>query len=126
MRSPAVAVASPRGCCSFSAVLGAIFGGRPKPSAPDAWPVRFIDVAAEPACVTPRVYGGVDRKRFIIETNGAGVALLDYDDDGWLDALVLSGTRLEEDDARDDARGPPARRPTAGSIATAATGPSRT
>ena len=37
----------------------------------------------------PSIYGGVDRKRFIIETNGAGVALVDYDDDGWLDALVL-------------------------------------
>ena len=44
----------------------------------------------------PSIYGGVDRKRFIIETNGAGVALVDYDNDGWLDALVLSGTRLEE------------------------------
>jgi hypothetical protein len=42
------------------------------------------------------VYGGVDRKRFIIETNGAGVAFLDYDNDGWVDALVLSGTQLEE------------------------------
>ena len=42
------------------------------------------------------VYGGVDRKRFIIETNGAGVAWLDYDDDGRLDAFVLSGTRLAE------------------------------
>ena len=42
------------------------------------------------------VYGGVDRKRFIIETNGAGVALIDDDNDGWLDALMLSGTRLKE------------------------------
>ena len=42
------------------------------------------------------VYGGVDRKRFIIETNGSGVALVDYDNDGWLDALTLSGTRLQE------------------------------
>jgi len=42
------------------------------------------------------VYGGVDRKRFIIETNGAGVALLDYDNDGWIDALVLNGTRLKD------------------------------
>ena len=47
------------------------------------------------------MYGGIDRKRFIIETNGAGVALLDYDRDGWLDALVLSGTRLADGDRRD-------------------------
>ena len=65
------------------------------------------------ASTHPSVYGGVDRKRFIIETNGAGVALLDYDDDGWLDALVLSGTRLAEG-ARADAawpRGPGAHQP---------------
>ena len=55
-----------------------------------AWPVTFVDVAdAARASRTPSVYGGVERKRFIIETNGAGVALLDYDGDGWLDALVL-------------------------------------
>ena len=40
------------------------------------------------------IYGGVDRKRFIIETNGAGVAWIDLDDDGWVDAIVLGGTRL--------------------------------
>ena len=49
----------------------------------------------------PSIYGGVDRKRFIIETNGAGVALVDYDRDGWLDALVLSGTRLADGERRD-------------------------
>jgi len=61
-----------------------------------AWPVSLVDVAAQAGLVSPSIYGGVERKRFIIETNGAGVAFLDYDNDGWLDALVLSGTRLEE------------------------------
>ena len=73
----------------------------------------------------PVVYGGVDRKRFIIETNGSGVALVDYDNDGWLDALTLSGTRLE-DGTRSEARiAAGARRPT-GCIATSETAPSRT
>ena len=41
-----------------------------------AWPVRFVDVAQRArASREPSIYGGVDRKRFIIETNGAGVAL---------------------------------------------------
>jgi hypothetical protein len=61
-----------------------------------AWGVSLVDVAARAGLVEPSVYGGLDRKRFIIETNGAGVALLDYDNDGWLDALVLSGTRLAD------------------------------
>jgi hypothetical protein len=70
---------------------------------PADWPVSFVDVAKDAGLVHPSVYGGLERKRFIIETNGAGVALLDYDGDGWLDALVLSGTRLR-DGTREDVR----------------------
>ncbi|MGH9312384.1 MAG: CRTAC1 family protein [Vicinamibacterales bacterium] len=66
-----------------------------------AWTVAFTDIATRAGLVHPSIYGGVDRKRFIIETNGAGAALIDYDNDGWLDALVLSGTRLEEGARRD-------------------------
>jgi hypothetical protein len=61
-----------------------------------SWPVTLVDVAGRAGLREPSVYGGVDRKRFIIETNGAGVAFLDYDNDGWLDVLVLNGTRLTE------------------------------
>ena len=67
----------------------------PQPAS-EPWSVTLTDVAASSGLTHPSIYGGVDRKRFIIETNGAGVALVDYDNDGWLDALVLSGTRLEE------------------------------
>jgi hypothetical protein len=62
-----------------------------------AWPVTLTDIAQVAGLTAPSVYGAVDRKRFIIETNGAGVALVDFDRDGWLDALVLSGTRLADD-----------------------------
>jgi hypothetical protein len=69
--------------------------------AAESWSVRFTDVAARAGLRHASVYGGLDRKRFIIETNGAGVALLDYDRDGWLDALVLTGTRLADGQRRD-------------------------
>jgi enediyne biosynthesis protein E4 len=62
----------------------------------NAWSVSFVDVAERAGLRATSIYGGVDRKRFIIETNGAGVAFLDYDNDGWVDALVLSGVRLQE------------------------------
>jgi len=75
------------------------------------WSVTFTDVAAEAGLVHPSMYGGLDRKRFIIETNGSGVALVDVDDDGWLDAFVLSGTRLKEG-SREDAPFPAAEAPT--------------
>jgi enediyne biosynthesis protein E4 len=71
--------------------------GAAAPPAASQWPVTFVDVAARAGLREPSVYGGIDRKRFIIETNGAGVAFLDYDNDGWVDALVLSGTRLQAD-----------------------------
>ena len=62
----------------------------------EGWPVSLVDVASQAGLRATSVYGGVDRKRFIIETNGAGVAFFDYDNDGWTDALVLNGVRLKE------------------------------
>jgi hypothetical protein len=73
---------------------------------PPPWPVSFVDVAERAGLRFPSIYGGMEKKRFIIETNGAGAALLDYDGDGWLDAFVLSGTRLR-DGARADVSWPP-------------------
>jgi hypothetical protein len=57
--------------------------------------VTFVDVARSAGLNEPTVYGGVDKKKYIIETNGCGVAFTDYDDDGWIDILMLNGTRLE-------------------------------
>ena len=57
---------------------------------------RLTDVGREAGLTHPIVYGGVDTKRYIVEVVGCGVALLDYDNDGWLDLFVLSGTRLED------------------------------
>jgi hypothetical protein len=81
------------------------------PAGDDPWPVRLVDVAAQAGLRHASVYGGLERKRFIIETNGAGVALLDYDRDGWLDALVPSGTRLR-DGAREEVAWPRGQEPT--------------
>jgi hypothetical protein len=79
-------------------VLGlASLGGGSEPETPDPdWPVSLVDVAAKAGLHHPSVYGDLEQKRFIIETNGAGVAFVDYDNDGWVDVFVLSGTRLQE------------------------------
>jgi hypothetical protein len=42
----------------------------------------------------PIIYGGLDRKDYILETMGCGCAFLDYDNDGWLDIFILSATRF--------------------------------
>jgi hypothetical protein len=56
---------------------------------------RLTDVAKPAGLTHPIIYGGVDNKSYIIEVVGCGVAFIDYDNDGWVDLLVLSGTRLE-------------------------------
>jgi len=56
---------------------------------------HFTDVAAEAGLTFPVIYGGVKQKKYIVETVGCGVAFLDYDNDGWLDILVLCGTRMD-------------------------------
>ena len=66
-----------------------------------AWGVTFTDIASQSGLTHPTIYGGLERKRFIIETNGSGVALLDYDRDGLLDVLTLSGTRLQDGTRRE-------------------------
>jgi hypothetical protein len=56
---------------------------------------RFTDVAEAAGLRAPVVYGGIDRKSFIVETVGCGAAFLDYDNDGWLDIFLLGGTTLD-------------------------------
>ncbi|HKA17605.1 MAG TPA: CRTAC1 family protein [Blastocatellia bacterium] len=55
----------------------------------------FTDIASSAGLTDPIFYGGLDQKKYIIETNGCGVAFLDYDNDGWMDIFLLNGTRLE-------------------------------
>lgn len=56
---------------------------------------RLIDVAHEAGLREPIVYGGVEAKKYIVETMGCGCAFIDYDNDGWMDLFVLGGTRLD-------------------------------
>jgi hypothetical protein len=55
---------------------------------------RFTDIAQQAGLHAPSVYGTVDQKRHILEAVGCGIAFFDYDHDGWLDILVLGGTRF--------------------------------
>ncbi len=55
---------------------------------------RFTDVAQRAGLREPVIYGEVDTKTYIIEVVGCGAAFIDYDNDGWMDLFVPSGTRL--------------------------------
>jgi enediyne biosynthesis protein E4 len=69
---------------------------RPAPSG-RPFNAHFTDVAHEAGLRAPVIYGGVDAKKYILEANGCGCAFIDYDNDGWMDIFLLSGTRLEGD-----------------------------
>jgi len=60
---------------------------------------HFTDVAKQAGLIQPILYGGLETKSYIIEVVGAGVAFIDYDNDGWMDLFVLSGNRIEGDAA---------------------------
>ena len=68
---------------------------RPAPSG-RPFHAHFVDVAVAAGLKTPVIYGGVDSKKYILEATGCGCAFLDYDNDGWIDIFLLSGTRLAE------------------------------
>jgi enediyne biosynthesis protein E4 len=56
---------------------------------------RFTDEAQKAGLTARNVFGGVDSKKYIIETTGTGVAIFDYDNDGWPDLFVVNGTTLD-------------------------------
>jgi hypothetical protein len=55
----------------------------------------FIDIARDAGLSAVTVYGGRGTNKYLLETTGTGVALIDYDDDGWLDIFLVNGTTLE-------------------------------
>jgi hypothetical protein len=65
---------------------------RPEPVKPIA---NFTDVAEKAGLTMLDIFGGIETKKYIIETTGTGVAIFDYDNDGWPDIFLVNGTRLE-------------------------------
>jgi enediyne biosynthesis protein E4 len=58
-------------------------------------PVVFEDVARQAGLTTWHNTNGTPQKRFIVEAKGSGVCLLDYDNDGWLDIYLVSGSTFD-------------------------------
>ena len=74
----------------------AVFAGIHDLRATDApLPVVFTDVTAVSGLLSAKnISGSVTNKQFLLEEMGCGVALFDYDNDGWLDIFLVNGTSL--------------------------------
>ena len=69
-------------------------GKHPEPYAPGAaqpGPAWFVDQAPQAGLRMQNVNGDAATKRYILETTGSGVAILDYDRDGWPDIFLVNG-----------------------------------
>lgn len=66
---------------------------RPSPDHPS--PAWFVDVASKAGILVRNVNGEPEAKHYIVEATGSGVAILDYDRDGWQDIFLVNGTTLD-------------------------------
>src|SRR5882672_6086389 len=54
---------------------------------------KFVNAAGPAGLHAPVIYGDEGRADYILESMGCGAAFTDYDNDGWLDIVMLSGRR---------------------------------
>ena len=76
---------------------------RPLPSG-RPFDAHFVDVAGTAGLKAPVIYGGDASKKYILEAAGCGCAFVDYDNDGWMDIFLLTGTLLSENPPQATAR----------------------
>ena len=57
--------------------------------------VDFRDIASAAGLTAPNVYGGVTSKKYILEMTGNGAAIVELDNDGRPDIVLVGGARLD-------------------------------
>jgi enediyne biosynthesis protein E4 len=54
----------------------------------------FEDIAQKAGLTATNVFGGQHSSTYILESTGTGVAIFDYDNDGWPDVFLVNGTTI--------------------------------
>ncbi len=67
----------------------------------ESGPTVFANIAQQSGLAGWTHKMGVPEKKFIVETNGSGVCLIDYDKDGWLDIYLVNGSTFDALDGRE-------------------------
>src|ERR1700748_1573371 len=71
-------------------------GVKPLKRGPDSglpWNASFTNVAQAAGLHAPVIYGDEGRVDYVLESMGCGAAFIDYDNDGWMDIVILTGQR---------------------------------
>src|SRR5450432_4396755 len=66
-------------------------------------PIIFQDISEKAGLTVWHHKMGTPQKNYILEATGSGVALVDYDNDGWLDIYLVNGSTLEALDGKAEA-----------------------
>jgi len=81
-------------CALLALFQGVVSATRPDPPRPSVR-VRFVDVTAAAGLRFTNVSGEANRKDYIFEAKGGGLAALDFDNDGWMDLVFAQGSTVE-------------------------------
>ena len=68
-----------------------------------AGPVIFADVSKQSGLASWAHVMGSTKKDYILEADGSGVGLIDYDNDGWLDIYLVNGSTFDALDGKQPA-----------------------
>jgi len=71
-------------------------------NAPD---LHFLDLAARSGLTVPNTFGGITKKDSILESTGTGVAIFDFDNDGFNDIFIANGPPNRSQLYRNDGAG---------------------
>src|SRR5437667_3746359 len=80
------------GLLALAALILWSLEARSNHSAPE---LSFTNIASQAGLKAVTIYAGEKANRYLVETTGCGVALLDFDGDGWLDIYQVNGWRFD-------------------------------
>ena len=66
----------------------------PASTGPSDYLPHYVDVAEQAGLTARTVIAGHESKDFLLTTTGGGVAVFDFDNDGWLDIFIVNGWGL--------------------------------